>query len=584
MRTWVRRASPLVGRLASYRREEFLGDLIAGLVVAVMLVPQAMAYAMLAGLPPQVGLYASIVPVLLYALFGTSTSLAVGPVAMVSLLVVAGVGQLATPGTPEYVSLCLLLALMVGVLQVVMALFRMGFLVNFISHPVLSGFTSAAAIVIGFSQVKHLTGASVEPTDYPVLLIVETMAGIGSANVATLVLGLASILLLSVFAFGLAPVLKRLGIGEGPATTIARMGPLVAVSAAALFVAGGNLDGYRVAVVGEVPAGLPRFTLPTLDLDSIRRLLPLALVITLVGFLESVSVAKALASRRREKVDPDRELFALGIADVGAALTGAYPVTGGFSRSLVNFSAGARTPMASIFTAGLVALSVAVLTPLFFHIPKAALAAIIVVAVVRLIDLAKPFRLWRYSRSDAIAFTMTFLAVLAFGIETGILVGVACTVFMLVWSVSRPHVAEVGRIAGTEHFRNILRHEVVQIPGVLAFRIDESLNYSNAPFLTSYLYERIADRPEITHVLLIASGINKIDATGIEVLETSRHELESAGVQLFLSDVKGPVMDRLKLAGMDPDYLERFVFLSAHLAMVAIERERAAAPPFDAPG
>jgi SulP family sulfate permease len=325
--------------------------------------------------------------------------------------------------------------------------------------------------------------------------------------------------------------------------------------------------------VGEVPAGLPPLTWPSLHLDSIRVLLPLALVITLVGYLESVSVAKALASRRREKIDADRELFALGAADIGAALTGGFPVTGGFSRSLVNFSAGARTPLASIITAGLVALSVATLTPLFFHIPKAALAAIVVAAVVRLIDVVKPFKLWRYSRSDAIAMTVTFLAVLMLGIETGILVGVTSTVIMLVWNVSRPHVAEVGRVAGTEHFRNVLRHEVVCVPDVLAFRIDESLSYSNAPFLNAYVYERIADRPEITRVLLIASGINQIDATGIEVLETIRRELESAGVQLYLSDVKGPVTDRLKLAGMDPEFLERYVFLSAHQAMLAIERD-----------
>lgn len=575
MPVWLLNMSPLVARLKDYRRDAFIGDLIAGLVVAIMLVPQAMAYAMLAGLPPQVGLYASIVPLMLYALFGTSNTLAVGPVAMVSLLVVSGVGELAEPGSSEFISLCLTLALMVGIIQILMALFRMGFLVNFISHSVLTGFTSAAAIVIAFSQIKHLLGVSIEAGEYPFQLIAGTLSKVGQSNPATLALGLASILLLVLFAAGMGPVLKRIGLKDAWVTSICKTGPLVAVIVTALTVFSIGLNESRsVAIVGDIPAGLPSFTLPDLSLGTIRSLLPLALVITLVGYLESISVAKALASRRREKVKPNRELFALGMADVGAAFTGGYPVTGGFSRSLVNFTAGARTPMATIVTAALVALSVAVLTPWFYFIPKAVLAAIIVVAVSGLIDFKTPVKLWKYSRADALALIVTFVAVLALGIETGILVGVVSTIVMLMWNISRPHIAEVGRVGNSEHFRNINRHEVHQTDGVLVIRVDESLNFANAPFLESYLSEQISDRPDIESVLLIAAGINEIDATGIEILDTIHGKLNSSGVKFYMSDVKGPVMDRIRSAGFDQKFIEERVFLSAHLAMNSIESGR----------
>ncbi len=566
--------SPLISRLAEYRREHFTGDLIAGVIVAIMLVPQAMAYAMLAGLPPQVGLYASIVPLILYSLFGTSNSLAVGPVAMVSLLVVSGVGAIAAPGSEPFIALCLTLALMVGLLQILMSVFRMGFLVNFISHPVLVGFTSAAAIVIGFSQLKHLFGVQIESSQYPFQLIAGTLAKIGESNPATLVIGLAGCGLLLAFRDLVGPLLKKLGVSENLAATTSKLGPLVLVTAAAITVfAGGLNETQKVSIVGEIPGGLPSLTLPEFNLAAIRSLFPLALVITLVGYLESISVAKALASRRREKVDANRELFALGMADVGAAFTGGYPVTGGFSRSLVNFSAGATTPMASIITAVLVAISVALLTPVFFYIPKAALAAIIVIAVMGLIDVKTPFKLWRYSRPDAIALITTFVAVMGLGIETGILIGVAATIVMLMWNMSRPHVAEVGRVGDSEHFRNIRRHDVQLTAGVLAFRVDESLNFANAPFLESWLHEQISERPEIQAVLLISSGINEIDATGIEVLETSIRELNSAGVEFYLSDVKGPVTDRLEAAGFDPEFLKTHIFLSAHQAIRQLAKQ-----------
>lgn len=563
--------SPLINRLSQYKREEFSGDLIAGVIVAIMLVPQAMAYAMLAGLPPQIGLYASILPLLVYSLFGTSNCLAVGPVAMVSLLVLSGVSELATPGSERFIGLCLTLALLVGVLQIIMAFFRMGFLVNFISHPVLVGFTSAAAIAIGFSQLKHLFGISLDHTEYPFQLIWETIVKVANLNPTTFAIGLASFLILISFRRWIAPLLERMGISKSVSAAVSKTGPLVAVASAAMLVGGSELhENNGVAIVGQVTAGLPGVTFPVLDWASLRSLLPLALVITLVGYLESISVAKSLASRRREKVDPNRELFALGMADVAAAFSGGYPVTGGFSRSLVNFTAGAKTPMASIITAALVAISVAFFTPIFFYIPKAVLAAIIVAAVIGLIDFKTPLKLWRFSRLDAIALWITFIAVLALGIETGILTGIASTIIMLMWKLSRPHVAEVGQINHTEHFRNIERHDVNLVDGVLIFRVDESLNFTNAPFLESYVLEQVAERSDIQSVLLVSSGINEIDATGIEVLQTIIEELSLAGVEFYLSDVKGPVSDRLVAAGFDSNFMESRVFLSAHLAVATI--------------
>lgn len=565
---WLTTISPLANRLSEYRREHLVGDLIAGLVVAIMLVPQAMAYAMLAGLPPQVGLYASIVPLILYSFFGTSNSLSVGPVAMVSLLVVSGVGEFAAPGSTQFIQLCLILAFMIGLLQIAMAAFRLGFLVNFISHPVLVGFTSAAAIVIGFSQLKHLFGISIETGEYPFQLIANTLSGISAANPTTLAIGIGSCLLLVLFGYGITPLLKKAGAKENVATSIAKIGPLVAVVVTALVVFVWRLNATdSVAIVGDIPAGLPGLTVPEFSVDSIRKLLPLALVITLVGYLESISVAKALASRRREKVDANRELFALGMADLGAAFTGGYPVTGGFSRSLVNFSAGVCSPLGSIFTATIVALSVLFLTPLFYYVPQAVLGAIIVVAVVQLIDVKTPIKLWKICRPDAIALFITFVAVLGLGIETGIFIGVASTIVLQMWKMSKPHVAEVGRMGDSEHFRNILRHNVQLTQGVLACRVDESLNFANAPFLESYLLEQIADRPEIKSVLLVSSGINDIDSTGIEVLETVIRELDSAGVSFYMSDVKGPVTDRLRMAGFEKSFLESNIFLSAHEAL-----------------
>lgn len=575
---WLTAASPLFQRLHTYDRDTLFSDLIGGTVVAVMLVPQAMAYAMLAGLPPQVGLYASILPIILYALFGSSNALAVGPVAMVSLLVASGVSELAAPGSPEYISLCLTLALMVGLIQVLMAVFRFGFIVNFISHPVLKGFTSAAAIVIAFSQLKHLFGIKIESGDRPFETILSSLSAIPEANPVTLAIGLASCALLFGARLGFSQVLTRMGASKKLAATLPRFAPLVAVAVTAtLLFATGWDQKNNVAIVGEIPSGLPGLAFPALSLESLKNLFPLALVIALVGFLESYSVAKALASRKREKVSADRELFGLGLADLGAAVSGGFPVTGGFSRSVVSQSAGVTTPLGSVFTAGLVAISVLFLADLFFYIPRAVLAAIILVAVVSLINLKLPFQLWKYSRPDALAWIITFSVVLLAGIETGILAGVCSTAVLLMWDISRPFVTKVGRVDGSEHFRNVDRFKVATYPGVIAFRIDASLIFANSPFVEDYVLGLVAEDPTVNKLLLIATGINEIDATGIELLHTLHDELKSGGVDFYLSDVKGPVTDRLQEAGFNEDFLKNHIFLSADVAMKQL------APPFDHP-
>ena len=566
--TWVRRASPLAERLATYDRETLFNDLIGGSVVAVMLVPQAMAYAMLAGLPPQVGLYASILPLILYALFGSSNVLAVGPVAMVSLLVASGVGTMATPGSAEYLSLCLTLAAMVGVIQILMAMLKFGFLLNFISHPVIRGFTSAAAIVIAFSQLKYLLGIEVPQTELPYQTIVATLRSLPTIEWATFAIGLTSCGLLLAGSFALTPLLNRLGLSRFWAGILPRFTPLIVVALGVAAISLFHWDTNRgVNIVGEIPSGLPRLTMPDFSIDTLIKLGPLALVIGLVGFLESYSVAKALAGRRREKVHPNREMVALGIADLGASITGGFPVTGGFSRSVVAENAGIRTPMGSIITAIIVAVSVLLLPEYFHHIPRAVLAAIILVAVISLIDFRVPLGLWKFSRPDALAWLVTFVAVLFLGIEHGILAGITATAMLLMWRVSRPFVTKVGRIAGTEHFRNVDRFEVETHPEVIAFRVDASLIFANAPFVEDYVLGLVADHPDVNSLLLIATGVNDIDATGIELFNSLRVELHDAGVGFYLSDVKGPVTDRLREAGFDETFMNCNLFLNADEAM-----------------
>lgn len=566
----IARFVPAVGWLREYRRADLPGDLIASVIVTIMLIPQSFAYALLANLPPEVGLYASILPLVGYALFGSSRTLAVGPVAVVSLMTATAVGGIAQPGTPEHWAAAIALALISGLILTAMGVARLGFVANFLSHPVISGFISGSAILIAVSQLKHVLGIPLEgETLYE---IVRSLAAeVERTNLTTTAIGVAALIFLFWVRASLGPLLRRFGVPAMAADIAVRAAPVVAVVAGIAFVALGRLDRTAgVKIVGDIPAGLPPLTLPSIDTALWADLLPAALAISIVGLVESVSVAQSLAAKRREKIDPDQELRGLGAANLAAAVTGGYPVTGGFARSVVNFTAGANTQLASIITAILIAMVALFFAPAFYFLPNAILAATIIVAVIGLVDLGAARRTWRYSKADGAALVATALGVLTIGVEAAIAVGVGLSILLYLWRTSRPHAAIVGRVPGTEHYRNIERHQVQTSPTVLAVRVDESLYFANARDLEDRFLAAVAERPGLTDVVLIMSAVNFIDASALESLEQVVARLADAGVTLHLAEVKGPVMDRLGPSGF-LDHLSGQVFLSTHEAMRAID-------------
>lgn len=560
---------PAAAWLRSYTRATLGQDLFAALIVTLMLIPQGLAFAMLAGLPPQVGLYASIGPLVAYAAFGTSRTLSVGPVAVVSLMTAAAIGDIAASGTAGYVEAAIVLALLSGLVLLGMALLRLGFLATFLSHPVISGFITASAVLIAASQLKHILGVRIEG-DTLLELVPALVGALPDANVPTLMIGVLATAFLFWVRKGLKPLLLRFGLPVRAADFATKAGPVVAIIATTLAVAGWDLTSIGVRVVGAVPAGLPALSIPRFDAGLWVQLLPAATLISLVGFVESISVAQTLAAKRRERIDANQELVGLGSANVTAALTGGYPVTGGFARSGVNFDAGARTQLAGVFTAAGVALVALLFTPLFRNLPQAALAATIIVAVLSLVDLGTVRHTWRYSRSDFSAMAATIFVVLTVGVEAGILAGVTLSIALYLWRTSRPHIAVVGQVPGTEHFRNIERHAVLTSPRVLSVRVDESLYFANARHLEDRLSYEIARRPDIRDVVLMCPAVNYIDASALDSLEVINDRLRQAGVRFHLTEVKGPVFDRLQRSHF-LDHLSGRVFLSQHQAMAALD-------------
>ena len=556
-----------------YNRDTLLGDGVAALIVTVMLIPQSLAYAMLAGLPPEVGLYASVAPLLLYAVFGTSRVLAVGPVAVVSLMTAAAIGQHAVAGTPEYWAVAITLAFLSGALLLLMGVLRLGFLANFLSHPVISGFISASGLLIAASQLKTLMGVKAE--GHNLLELGQSLiAQLGRTHLLTLAIGVSTVAFLFWVRSGLKPLLVRIGFQARAADVIAKTGPVAAIVVTALLTWALQWQGQGVKIVGTVPQGLPPLTLPLFDLGLWQALLVPALLISVVGFVESVSVGQTLAAKRRQRIEPDQELVALGASNLGAAFTGGFPVTGGFARSVVNFDAGAQTPAAGVFTAIGITLASLFLTPALYYLPQATLAATIVVAVLSLVDFGIFRKTWAYSKADFVAVLATLLVTLLQGVELGLVVGVAVSLALYLHRTSRPHIAEVGRVPGTEHFRNVLRHAVAVSPQVLGLRVDESLYFANSRALEDRINDAVASRPALQHVVLQCSAINDIDASALESLETINHRLRDAGVRLHLSEVKGPVMDRLK----DTHFLHDLggeVFLTHHQAMRQLAPEMA---------
>ncbi len=563
----LRKYLPFLNWMFRYRREQLSGDVVAGVIVAVMLVPQSMAYASLAGLPPQAGLYASIFPLLVYGLLGTSSALSVGPTATVSILTAAAIGSTGADTVGDMLAMGALLAVLIGIVQLMMGLLRAGFLVNFLSYPVLAGYTNAVAIVIALSQLKHVLGFTIPSTDYLHQTLFYAADHIYQTNLTVFTIALASIGVLFFFKLYLAQMLNRLNMPTAMIMPITKAGPIVVVILCIVLIALSRLDQRAdVAIIGAVPAGFPPLTLPTLDIAVWRPLLPIALTISLIGYTESISVAKSLASRRRQKIDANQELVAMGLANIGSSLTGGYPISGGVARSAVNFAAGANTGLASIITASIILITVMFLTPLFYFLPNAVLAAIIIVAVSALLDYKSFLYIWRYSRAEGLAFLSTFGAVLLIGVESGLLVGVGVSLAFYLQSTSRPHIAVVGRLGDTEEYRNVLRHNTHTEPHILALRIDESLYFPNAQFLEEVVLAAIVDNADIEHFVLVCSAVNFIDTSALEVLTALADALNTNHISFNLAAVKGPVMDRLEEIGfVNRIGRERF-FLNTHAA------------------
>ena len=552
----------------TYDRLTLTNDLVAAVIVTIMLIPQSLAYALLAGLPPEMGLYASMLPIVLYAIFGTSRALAVGPVAVVSLLTAAAVSKVAMPGTSEYIVAAITLAFLSGAILLVLGFLRLGFLANFLSHPVIAGFITASGIIIAASQMKNILG--IDASGHNLLEIIASLfEHLGEVNWITVIIGVTTTAFLFWVRKGLLPLLIELGLNVRTASIVAKAGPVGAIFVTTLVVWGFDLASSGVKIVGDVPTGLPPLSLPSFSMDLWSSLIVSAVVISIIGFVESVSVAQTLAAKKRQRIDPDQELIGLGAANIGAAFTGGFPVTGGFSRSVVNYDAGASTPAAGAYTAIGLGVASLFLTPLIFHLPKATLAATIIVAVLSLVDFSILKKTWKYSKSDFAAVAVTMAMTLTVGVELGVTTGVAISIVIHLFKTSRPHMAIVGQVPGTEHYRNVLRHKVIVDQSVLTIRVDESLYFANTRALEDRVYDEVAKQPDLKHVILMCSAVNAIDMSALESLEAINERLDLGGVSFHLSEVKGPVMDGLKGSGF-LDHLTGRVFLSQHQAQTAI--------------
>lgn len=528
---------PIWEWLPRYTKADFKGDFQAGLTVGVMLVPQGMAYGLLAGLPPIYGLYSGIVPLMLYAFFGSSRQLSVGPVALVSLLVLAGVGRFAETGSEAFVGMAIATALIAGLIQVTLSIFRLGFLINFLSHPVISGFTSAAAFIIGLSQLKFLLGIDIPRANRVQDIFVDAAANIHHTNFITLAIGLIGILLILM----IRRIRKTLPSG------------LIVVLLGTAVVWLARLDQYGVDIVKDIPRGLPAFSLPQLTMEEIGKIFPLALTICIISFIESLAIAKTLESRHKSyRVDANQELLALGMSKIGGAFFQAFPTTGSFTRSAVNDEAGARTGMSSILATVLVIITLLFFTPVFYYLPKALLASIIVAAVIGLVDYKEALHLWKTDRRDFLTLMATFLITLTLGIQTGVATGVILSIALLIYRSSKPHVAVLGRLPDTRYFRNVTRFEhAIQYPDKLILRFDAQLYFGNAEFFRETVEKLSIDKgEELRYVILDCASVSDMDSTGAHTLREVVSFLKTRGVVFAMASVIGPVRDTLGNTGL----------------------------------
>jgi sulfate permease, SulP family len=534
---------PILDVFRSYRRRDLAHDLTAGTIVGIITVPQAIAYAFLAGLPPEAGLYACLAPLVIYAVLGSSRHLAVGPVAIAALMVAATVGQYAPTYGHSHLEISIVLCFQAGLVLWLLRLLQMGGLVNLLSHPVITGFVNAAALLIIVSQIPAFTGIGPGAADDPFNQLIDLASRWEEVNVPSIALGIGAFTGLWVVSRHGVRLLRLLGLDVPDEHPVSRVGPLVVALLGGLTVAAWQMDIHMgVAVVGFVPPGLPGLTTPVLDWRLWVDVAPSAAMIAVVAYVESYSIGTTLATRQRTRVNSHQELIALGAANLGAAFTGAYPVAGSFSRSSVNYQAGGRTQVSSLICAAVIALTLLFLTPLFAVLPHAVLAAIVVFSVLGIVDVRSARRHWRVYREDSVTELATLMTVLAFGVETGLITGVALSIAFFVRTSSRPHIALVGRIGDSEHFRSERRYSVQTFPHVAPIRIDENVYFANANQIENKLLKLVQRRSETRHVLLVMSAVNMIDISGLEMFYRFNQNLAAMGIKLHLSEVKGPVM------------------------------------------
>jgi sulfate permease, SulP family len=573
MKIKVQKYLPILEWGKVYTGKIAVNDLVVAVIVTIMLIPQSLAYAQLAGLPPEVGLYASMAPLVLYAIFGTSRTLSVGPVATSSLMTLAAVAPIFAVGSPEYVGAVIALACITGLVLIVLGLLKLGFIANFMSFPVMAGLGTAVGLQIAASQLEPVLGVPLEGDSFLAMMI-SLLKNFSQISVLTAAVGVSSVIFLLLAKKYFATLLISAGMNKKLAGILAKMGPVIAIIITILVVSGLGLDKQGVKIVGDVPKGLPTPVLPPFDLKLWSQLVTPAILIAILTYVGSLTVSQTLAAKKRQQINPDQEFFALGAANIGAAVSGGLPVAGGFSRSIVNFDAGAETPAAGVYTAVGIALVALFLTPLLFFLPNAALGATIFVAVLSMVNFKAVFKTFGYSKADGIAMALTIIIILTLGIIYGLIVGIGTSLAMYLYRTSKPHVAIVGQVPGTQSFRNIERHDVITSARIVSMRIDESIYFPNAKFLENRINEIVASYPGIKHFILNCSSVNSIDASGLESLKAVNSRLKDAGILFHMAEIKGPIMDGLKKTQFLQDMKDR-IHLTQYDAVKSIDPELA---------
>ncbi len=551
--------------IKSYSWRFLLGDGVAGFTVAIMLIPQVIAYAILAGMPPEIGLYASLAPILIYALWGGSIYLSVAPVAITSIIVAQSLGPLAQGSLALFIQMASLLAFLEGTIQIIMGLLNLGFIFHFLSLPVINGYISAVALTIIISQLNHIFGITIEKTEKPFLYLYHILKQLQDIHHPTLFISICAILILLYSKIFLRKHLLRF-LNKGVLTNLLpRLLPLIVMISAIFYMKFNPLEGIKS--IGNLPQGLPSISSPFTTWEMLLTLLPIASYLCLISFMESISVASSLSRKTKKPLDPNREFNALGLANISSSLSGGYSVSGSLSRSAVNFQSGAKSPLSSIFTSVFILFVILFFMPQLGFLPQAILSVVIIVAIYSMIKISYCLSIIKVSKMDTFCFLITFFSVFFFGIKYGLLTGIVTAVFLYMWMTSRPHIAIIGRIIGTEHFRNILRHEVETFPHILIIRIDENLHFANARFFEEKFQQLVMENKETKTLIINACNINFIDTSALDTLSNFLLSLKKEGIQCFLSEIKGPVMDFLKKTNFIQDFGKENIFLSTHLAL-----------------